>query len=35
MATTFMQSEIISFDENIFTVINYLKKKKKIEDGLL
>ena len=35
MATAFMQSEIISFDENIFTVINDLKKKKKNENGQL
>ena len=32
MATAFTQSETISFDQNIFTVINYLKKKRKRTD---
>ena len=29
MATALIQSEAISFDQNIFTVINGLKKKRK------
>ena len=32
MATALMQSETISFDQNIFTVINDLKKKRKRAD---
>ena len=32
MATALIQSEAISFDQNIFTVINDLKKKRKRED---
>ena len=32
MATTLIQSETISFDQNIFTVINDLKKKRKRVD---
>ena len=32
MATTLIQSETISFDQNIFTVINDLKKKRKRAD---
>ena len=32
MATALMQSETISFDQNIFTVINDLKKKQKWAD---
>ena len=32
MATPFIQSKIISFDQNIFTVINYLKQKQKRTD---
>ena len=31
MRTAFTQSEIISFDQNIFTVINELKKKRKLD----
>ena len=32
MATALIQSETISFDQNIFTVINDLKKKRKCAD---
>ena len=32
MATALIQSETISFDENIVTVINDLKKKRKCTD---
>ena len=32
MATALVQSEAISFDQNIFTVINDLKKKRKRAD---
>ena len=32
MATAFIQSETISFDQNIFIVINDLKKKQKPAD---
>ena len=32
MKTAFILSEIISFDQNIFTVINDLKKKRKRAD---
>ena len=32
MATALMQSETISFDQNVFTVINDLKKKQKWAD---
>ena len=32
MATALIQSETISFDQNIFTVINDLKKKRKRAD---
>ena len=32
MATTLIQSETISFDQNIFTVLNDLKKTRKSAD---